>query len=160
VTDSAPSPVAAGGGVFIAHVGLNRLFDQLWFVVVWSADQRPLKSVESSENEEPCLLCGEQGSRKPLIYGIVNYLFASLVRSLFAFSSLVTLTKGGQLPAKLGQMPERRIIPAQRNQAVACEACGYVLMDFIGDESNPQYVGKFLIVNHKIEKSFRFVHKN
>jgi len=110
--------------------------------VVWSADQRPLKSVESSENEEPCLLCGEQGSRKPLIYGIVNYLFASLVRSLFAFSSpmplswLITFAKGGQLPVKLGQLPERRIIPAQRNQAVACEACGYVLMDFIGDEGN------------------------
>jgi len=74
VTDSTPSSVCAGGGVFIAHVcGSNVLFDQFGCfglsgrrAAVWKLRDRP-------ETKNPAGFAGEQGSRKlDDLCGIVN----------------------------------------------------------------------------------------
>ena len=92
------------------------------------------KLVHHPETKNPACFSGEQGSRKSMIYGqILNYLLASLVRY-----SLAEVGRGlvASTPSPKPGLAIRRDIPAQRNQAVACECIGYVLNDLIGSEGN------------------------
>ena len=64
---------------------------------------------------------------------ILNYLLASLVRSSLAEVGRVLVAS---TPNPKPGFAIRRNIPAQRNQAVACECIGYVLNDLIGSEGS------------------------
>jgi hypothetical protein len=69
VTDSIPSPVAAGGGAFIAHVVVRRwiMFDQV-FVSGLSGTRIVVGSfVNHPETKNPACFAGEQGPQKPVI---------------------------------------------------------------------------------------------
>ena len=93
--------------------------------------------VQSPGNEEPCLLFRRAGfSKIDDLCSDLNYLPASLVRSSFAvsFAKLDKLGRGLVAPTPLPPgLAMRRDIPAQRNQAVACECIGYVMNDLIGE---------------------------
>jgi hypothetical protein len=94
--------------------------------------------VQLPGNEEPCLPLRRAGfSKIDDLCQILNYLLASLVKS-----PLAKLEKLGRVLVALTPTPPglaiRRDIPAQRNQAVACECMGYVLNDLIGSEGNAQ----------------------
>ena len=133
-----PSSVAAGGGVFIAHVvvwmwcSISVVF---WFGRPWAAIW---KSCGCLKTKNPACFSGEQGSRKSMIYGkIVNYLPASLVR----FRPLVELTKAdsmrdARILFRITGVSGPGYISAQRRNAVACEGFGYVWREVIGVEGS------------------------
>jgi len=74
VTDSTPSSVCAGGGVFIAHVcGSNVLFDQFGCFGFCGHQAADWKLVDQPETKNPAGFSGEQGSRKlDDLCGILN----------------------------------------------------------------------------------------
>ena len=132
MTDSTPSSVAAGGGVFIAHV----VVQMSWSIsMVLSGALAAVENlVHHPETKNPACFSGEQGSRKlDDLCQILNYLLASLVRSSFAELGRVLVAWTPNPPSGF---PMRRNIPAQRNHAVACECIGYVLNEVIGNEGN------------------------
>jgi hypothetical protein len=120
VTDFAPSSVAAGGGVFNDHVVVQMYFSIGCRCV---GGKRLCSRSENwchhPEKKNPACFSGEQGSRKSMIYGqILNYLLASLVLSSLAELGRVLIAS---TPSPQPGLPIRGNIPAQRNQAVACE---------------------------------------
>ena len=151
MTDSTPSSVTAGGGVFIAHV-VDQMCWSISIVALVGAALRPrLKSGESPGNEEPCWLSGRQGSRNfDDLCKILNYLLASLVRSSFAELGRVLVA---WTPNPNPGLPMRTDIPAQRNHEVACECFGYVLSEVIGNEGDARYALVLRTVNQKVGKT-------
>ena len=92
MTDSTPSSVAAGGGVFIAHVVVQMCCSISMVVFLDLAAVRPRfeKVVNRPETKNPAGLSGEQGSRNfDDLCQILNYLLASLVRLSFALPGRV-----------------------------------------------------------------------
>jgi hypothetical protein len=69
VTDSTPSPVAAGGGAFIAHV-VVQIQCSLYQVLVFGLSGTRIavgSLVNHPKTKNPACFAGEQGSQKSVI---------------------------------------------------------------------------------------------
>jgi hypothetical protein len=128
VTDSAPPPVTAGGGVFIAHVVVQMCILMSCSLYGWVARRPRLKRGNHPEKKNPAGFSGEQGSQIDDLRWIVSYLFASLARS-----SPPKL--GRAFDASIPVMPAHKDTIARRCHVAVGECMEYVFVSFIGGES-------------------------